>query len=238
MDREHSPHPICGTGNDARYRLRYATPRDIPEIRDLERRSGEPFRDIGLDVIADDDPPDEATLHAAVLGHSVLGHAVFVVEDGGDNRRTPGGSTSGRTPPTGQRPDPARRPLIAWMWLSVVDGDVLVEQVSVDPGYRGQRIGAGLLRTAVECAARHGLPGVVLTTFRDVPWNGPLYRRQGFTDMRAETIGPELRTVRCRETASGLDVLPRVCLRLDTSGIRTLTPQDAVRAPRGRSPAR
>lgn len=162
---------------------------DIPAIRDLERRAGAPFRDIGLDVVAEDEPPAVEVLAGAVRSGDVL-----VVEE---------------RSPTGE----LERGPIAWIWFSTADGDLLVEQVSVDPSYRGRRIGTALIGMAGDRARARGLPGMVLTTFRDVPWNGPLYRRLGFRTLQDAEIGPELRAVRRTEREAGLDVLPRVCLR-------------------------
>ena len=62
-------------------------------------------------------------------------------------------------------------------------------------------------------------PGhVTLTTFVDVPWNGPLYAHLGFTVMSEAEIGPELRSIQDGEAAHGLDPARRVCMRLDLSG--------------------
>ncbi|MGP4998772.1 GNAT family N-acetyltransferase [Corynebacterium variabile] len=99
------------------------------------------------------------------------------------------------------------------MWLSTADGDLLLEQVSVDPAYRGKRIGSALIQGVVDRGRAEGFAGVVLTTFRDISWNGPLYRRLGFETMQDAEIGPELRALRRRETEAGLDVLERECLR-------------------------
>lgn len=170
-------------------RVREAEVTDIPGIRDLERRAGAPFREVGLDAVADDEPPTAKTLRIAVRRGEV-----FVVEDHSPSR------------------GPGHGP-VAWMWLSTADGDLLLEQVSVDPDYRGKRIGSALIQGAVDRGRAEGFTGVVLTTFRDIPWNGPLYRRLGFETMQDAEIGPELRAIRRRETEAGLDVLERECLR-------------------------
>ncbi|MDN6619390.1 MAG: GNAT family N-acetyltransferase, partial [Corynebacterium variabile] len=56
--------------------MREAEVTDIPGIRDLERRAGAPFREVGLDAVADDEPPTAETLRIAVRKGEV-----FVVED-------------------------------------------------------------------------------------------------------------------------------------------------------------
>jgi GNAT superfamily N-acetyltransferase len=166
--------------------VRTATAADIPAVRDLERRAGEPFRAIGLPTIADDEPPAVADLVAAV------DRGRITVIDG-----------------TGAgEPD-----LVAWLWLSEADGDLFIEQVSVDPSCRGRRLGTALIGHAVNLARAAGRPGVGLTTFRTVPWNAPLYRRLGFSELTDDELGPDLRQIRDAERAAGLDVAPRVAMR-------------------------
>ena len=63
-------------------------------------------------------------------------------------------------------------------------------------------------------ARRRGDHALTLTTFRDVEWNGPYYARLGFEPIPDEQLGPELRAIRDREQADGLDVLPRQAMRL------------------------
>lgn len=95
-----------------------------------------------------------------------------------------------------------------YLLAAVVDGEGHVEQVSVDLAFAGRRIGVALVEHA---AARHG--ALTLTTFRDVPWNGPYYERLGFRWLSDEEIGPELRAIRQAEAAHGLDRWPRGCMR-------------------------
>ncbi|MGB3439283.1 MAG: GNAT family N-acetyltransferase [Actinophytocola sp.] len=44
--------------------IREASPTDLPVLRDIERAAGEPFRDVGMAAIADDEPPTIETLTA------------------------------------------------------------------------------------------------------------------------------------------------------------------------------
>jgi hypothetical protein len=44
---------------------------------------------------------------------------------------------------------------------------------------------------------------VTLTTYADVPWNGPWYARHGFAELAELT--PELARLRAAERAAGLD---------------------------------
>lgn len=140
-------------------------------------------------MVADDDPPGVAELTAAVDAHRVL-----VV----DGARDGDGATQ----------------LVAWLWVGMADGDLLIEQVSVDPSCRGRRLGTRLISLAVEHARARGFPGICLTTFVDVAWNGPLYRSLGFVPVDASDLRPDLRAVRAAEQDAGLDVAPRAAFRL------------------------
>ncbi|ONI90898.1 GNAT family N-acetyltransferase [Saccharothrix sp. ALI-22-I] len=100
---------------------------------------------------------------------------------------------------------------VAWVAVEVVDGAAHVEQISVHPDHARRGIGAALLDHVEHWAAARGLEALTLTTFRDIPWNGPYYRRLGFTEV-AE-LSPGLRDVVAAEAARGLDPATRVCLR-------------------------
>ncbi len=58
-----------------------------------------------------------------------------------------------------------------------------LEQLSVHPEHGRHGIGRALLRAGVEWTASHGYRELTLTTFRDVPWNGPFYASEGFVEL-------------------------------------------------------
>lgn len=72
-----------------------------------------------------------------------------------------------------------------------------IAEFSVHPDYQGQGIGAVLLRAIGIDAKNSGFAALTLTTFADVPWNGPFYARHGF------------------ETVSDLDAHPRLKARIE-----------------------
>jgi GNAT superfamily N-acetyltransferase len=78
---------------------------------------------------------------------------------------------------------------------SVVDGRAHVDQVSVRPAAGRRGIGRALVRHVEAWGAERGLDGTTLTTFRDVPWNGPYYAGLGYRELADHEIGPELRDV-------------------------------------------
>jgi hypothetical protein len=53
----------------------------------------------------------------------------------------------------------------------------------------------------------------LLSTFRDVPWNAPYYRRLGFTDIVDAALSPALLQIRQEHIERGLDETRRVFMR-------------------------
>jgi GNAT superfamily N-acetyltransferase len=104
---------------------------------------------------------------------------------------------------------------VGYLLLDIVDGAAHIEQVSVRAEHAGHGYGRRLIDTAIGWARERGFPSMTLTTFTEVPWNGPYYRRLGFQPIPGAAITPELRALREHEAQHGLDRWPRECLRLD-----------------------
>lgn len=163
--------------------IRKATDRDIAAMQSIEVDAGTRFRDVGLDAIANDDPPSADGLAA----HIADGTA-WVAVAGGDV-------------------------VVGYAAASVVDGEGHLDQVSVGLDAAGHGVGRELIETVHRWSNSLGHEAVTLTTFVDVAWNGPYYRRLGYEDVPADSMGPELATIRAAETAAGLDISPRVAMR-------------------------
>jgi GNAT superfamily N-acetyltransferase len=93
--------------------------------------------------------------------------------------------------------------LAAFVMFRPLEDRLYVEQIDVLPAFAGRRLGAALLEAVSEHARTLGLVGLVLSTFRDVPWNAPYYRRLGFVAL--ETLTPGLLAIRAEHRARGLD---------------------------------
>lgn len=162
--------------------LRPARVEDLPRLRETERSAGAVFRDMDMSAVADDEPPSIEALQAYMQG----GRA-WVATDVADHP-------------------------VAYVLVDVVDGAGHIEQVSAHPGHAGQRLGRALIEIAATWAAQNDLAALTLTTFADVPWNGPYYARLGFRVLAPDQIGDGLRRVREHEAALGLDRWPRVAM--------------------------
>ena len=59
-------------------------------------------------------------------------------------------------------------------------------QISVHPDHGRRGVGRALLEAAAERAALKGHGSLTLTTYADLPWNGPFYARHGFVEVPAD----------------------------------------------------
>lgn len=100
--------------------------------------------------------------------------------------------------------------IVGFVMFRPVETFAYVEQIDVLPACQGRRIGAGLLDVATDRARATGLAGLSLSTFRDVPWNAPYYRRLGFVDVADEALTPGMQAIRQEHLERGLDERARV----------------------------
>jgi GNAT superfamily N-acetyltransferase len=85
-------------------------------------------------------------------------------------------------------------------------------ELAVRHASQGKGAGRALLTAGIAAARERGLPAVTLTTFRDIPWNGPFYGRMGFVEVTDPN--PRLAAIAHREASLGLDVANRCAMRL------------------------
>ena len=76
-------------------------------------------------------------------------------------------------------------------------------EMSVHPDFGRRGIGRRLVSATKAVAADCSLPGVTLTTFSHIPWNGPFYQRCGFQILSGEQISPELNGILQQEAEDG-----------------------------------
>lgn len=193
--------------------IRRARPDDLDGLRDIERAAGSVFRGLGMDEIAEDEPPTVEELAA----FQTDGRAWVAV-------------------------DAADRP-VAYLLVEPVDGNAHIEQVSVHPDHAGQGIGRDLLEVAADWARDHDLTGLTLTTFSHVPWNAPYYERIGFQTLGEHDVTEGLRAIREHEATLGLDRWPRMVMRRGlasrpvASPLRTMNAMNETADPAQTTPA-
>jgi GNAT superfamily N-acetyltransferase len=105
------------------------------------------------------------------------------------------------------------RPPVAFARAEWVDGNVHLAELAVHPNWGRRGLGGQLLEAVCFYAARAGARAVTLTTFREVPWNGPWYARRGFVELPCSQWGEELTALVRSEHTAGLEVAPRLVMR-------------------------
>jgi len=92
---------------------------------------------------------------------------------------------------------------------------VHLHELDVHPDHGRQGLGRQLIEAVGSWARAQNKKAITLTTFQDVPWNGPYYGRLGFHILKETEITPELKAVLQEEMEAGLPMQHRICMRLD-----------------------
>ena len=163
--------------------IRAARLGDLERLRSIERAAGEAFRSIGMEAVADDEPPSVDELAA----YTRSGRA-WVAVDANDEP-------------------------VGYIIVDEIDSCVHIAQVSVHPAHARQGIGSRLIETAAGWGAANGFTEMTLTTFEHVPWNAPYYERLGFRVVPEELWTESMRRVGEHEAALGLAAWPRVVMK-------------------------
>lgn len=102
---------------------------------------------------------------------------------------------------------------VGFLDAEVIGGELHVWEMSVHRDWQGRGLGRALMAAASAYATRAGLAALTLTTFRDVPWNGPFYERLGFAAIPPSGLSARLRQVLADEVAGGLPKDRRCAMR-------------------------
>jgi GNAT superfamily N-acetyltransferase len=170
--------------------IRHARADELPALARLEHEADRAFASVGLTVVSRAPAPSPQEYEPALTA----GRLLVAVADGGA--------------------------VAGFVRIDIVDGTAHLHQVSVAPRHGARGLGRALVAAAERWAVRHGHRRLTLTTYRDVPWNGPFYARLGYVVLQPDALGPGLRALRDRERADGLEVRPRQAMvkELDVPG--------------------
>jgi GNAT superfamily N-acetyltransferase len=150
-------------------RIRLARSGDVETIQAIEAQAAQRFEGLGLIDHALDD-----VTPAAELLHAIAEHRAWVVVVPGDV-------------PVGYA---AASPRGEFGYLQEID---------VLPAYGRRGFGARLVERVCRWGREAGFDSVVLTTFRDVPWNGPFYAKLGFEYVPEAEWTPEMTSIYVHE---------------------------------------
>jgi GNAT superfamily N-acetyltransferase len=169
------------------FSIRLARPDEIARLREIEDEAGEMFSGLGLiDDTLDGAFPIDDLARLVGMGQVWVG----CTEDGAESDRP-----------------------VGMVIASAREGAAYVEELDVMPKFGRRGLGSCLLASVCEWAQDQRYASVTLSTFRDVPWNGPFYRKRGFRELRPEEWTPGMWAIREREAQHGLRVDTRVFMR-------------------------
>lgn len=103
---------------------------------------------------------------------------------------------------------------LAHLPAALTDGTAALHigELDVDPAWMGRGVGSALIAALEEMARAQGRGALTLTTYRDIAWNAPFYRRRGFAAIPAGDWPAVCRGERDRMRALGLPVADRVAM--------------------------
>ena len=92
-----------------------------------------------------------------------------------------------------------RDELLGFAIAGRLGSDPYLHELDVEPAQARRGIGRALIRGVAEWARARGDTSLVLSTFRDVPWNGPYYERLGFAVVPEQQYTPEMAELHASE---------------------------------------
>jgi GNAT superfamily N-acetyltransferase len=104
---------------------------------------------------------------------------------------------------------------VGFALLGFLDRALHIHELDVAPPHGHKGHGRRLIDEACAFARAEGAPAVTLSTFREVPWNGPFYASAGFRFVPRNQWTPAFHLLHLRETDIGLPVERRAFMRKD-----------------------
>jgi GNAT superfamily N-acetyltransferase len=107
---------------------------------------------------------------------------------------------------------PLGRP-VGFALMKLRGGTAWLDQLSVLDHWQRRGYGAALIERSARTAHALGFDTLYLSTYRDVPWNGPYYERRGFQEVPRSAFVRPLRVVLLTERSHGHPVWHRAIMR-------------------------
>ncbi|MBD3886076.1 GNAT family N-acetyltransferase [Phormidium tenue FACHB-886] len=104
-----------------------------------------------------------------------------------------------------------------------VDGNAYLQEIDVHPDYGRRGIGHKLVETVCVWAKHRNYRRILLSTFRDIEWNAPFYRKLGFEVLAESELTSGFQQIRRKEAEAGLPIAQRVimCRELPRTALGT-----------------
>lgn len=102
---------------------------------------------------------------------------------------------------------------VGFILAAPLDVHLHIHELSVHPAHGRQGLGRRLVDAVCADAAARGFKAVTLSTFRDLPWNGPFYESCGFRILDESEWTPAFYLAHYHEEALGLPIERRCFMR-------------------------
>ena len=165
------------------YAIRRARRSEYPLLPEIERAAGTLFETISWPELGSTEPFSVAFIEAVALSGAALVAA--------DDKDVP----------------------VGFALAGFLDRALYIYELDVAPPHGRRGLGRRLVDAAAAFAAGEGASAVTLSTFRDVPWNGPFYRKAGFREVPRNRWTPAFHLLHHREVEIGLPVDRRCFMR-------------------------
>lgn len=165
--------------------FRFAAPHDAHAVRTIEFEAGQRFVSVGMAGIADAPP-----MQVDLVNRKIAAQQIVVAVAAGET-------------------------CVGFVMFEPQATRLYVQELDVLTAYAGQRIGAALIEQVAQLARAQQLTQLTLSTYREVPWNAPYYRRLGFREIEEAELDAALIERRNAHIARGLDESKRVFMRRD-----------------------
>lgn len=153
------------------YNIRLATPEDIPTIASIAASAEAKFGSIPeLDSLFANVAKGEKSFMTTKIQQSLEKGRIFLAE---------------------YVDEP-----VGFLGAYQMDSALYIAEISVSNEYNGKGIGTLLLEAVFQWARERARANdedearVSLTTYAEIPWNGPWYSKRGFKTVDAEIVGP------------------------------------------------
>ena len=101
---------------------------------------------------------------------------------------------------------------IGFLEAETIENWLHILEISVLPGEQRKGHARALIDAAREEARRNNLESLSLTTDRELPWNGPAYKRMGFSELPPEQAPAWLQEILVHEFSLGFDPARRIAM--------------------------
>ncbi len=165
------------------FRIRRATEADFQQLTEIEDDAAEIFRDIGYDFCV-----DTPSMETSELSYSLNTGTILLAET--ETEKVAG---------------------FAILWQ--VDDQAHMRELNVLRSFQRMGLGKLLISASKKWAVENGYTALTLTTFSDVAWNMPYYRKLGFEVITPTSYSAELAAIRQLEIQKGHDIKPRCAMR-------------------------